>query len=288
MTQTMNNQSKAVERAAKKAEEEAKAVAAKAEMTAAMMENDEWEVRGGQDPERDQVRVECEKLVGTEIELNATVKLPDGTLYYLPVANCNIVGDMLENLLLPVLQSSIATMAEGPKQASPDFFNKGIFEYELKACRMEACGFDVSNFASYIDQLSKNLERKMNTKYLVFRYSMGDEGLVTLRDFKMLDVWSIVNYSGKYPVSIQNKKGMWHNLRPCQWEQMDDKSKTPSKFIESICEAISKCPNDIPDRDTIIEKIKSQFTELLRRTSGSGSGTKAHLNVGMTAEAVGN
>jgi hypothetical protein len=213
-----------------------------------------------QDPDLNLVKQTCSSLVGGTIQLNATMQLPNGTVYSIPIANCNIVGDMLENLLFPALKSVIPTMEEGPKQASPDFYNRngGDFEYELKAFQ-DAPGFDVSNFKSYIDQLSENLERKMfRTKYLIFKYSLS-ETTVTLCDFKMVDVWAILNYSGKYPVSIQSKSNVWYNLRPCVFGQMGDPSKTPAMFIEHICKAIVQCPNNIENKNDIIEKIQNQF-----------------------------
>ena len=113
------------------------------------------------DPDTQKINLICQSLVGCEIEIGFNIKLKNGEKHSGKINNCNIVGDCMENILFPFIKSQISTFEEGPKQASPDFYNRNKkWEYEMK-CFSGTPGFDVSNFTSYISQLSENLERKM-------------------------------------------------------------------------------------------------------------------------------
>ena len=215
------------------------------------------------DPDTQKINTICESLIGCEIQIGFNIKLKNGEKHYGKINNCNIVGDCMENILFPFIKSQVPSFEEGPKQASPDFYNRDKkWEYELK-CFSDKPGFDISNFASYIAQLSENLERKMyKTQYLIFKYEIK-EGYITITDFKLCNVWSILNYSGKRPVSLQCKKGVWYNIRPCStFNDMNNPEKTQEIFIKQICKAIDMCPNNIENREQIKISIKRQFEKL--------------------------
>lgn len=82
------------------------------------------------------------------------------------------------------------------------------------------------------------------TQYLIFKYKLCD-GIITIKDFKLCNVWEIIGYKGKHPVSVQCKKGIWYNLRPCCFNDMNNTIKTPLMFVNKICEAIDKTPNKL-------------------------------------------
>ena len=170
----------------------------------------------------------------------------------------------MENILFRYVGNKLDTFESGPKQSSPDFFNRDkTYEWELKGFK-DKPGFDVSNFTSYINQLNEinGVKRKLyQTKYIIMNYSLIG-GIAKIKDYKICNVWDIVSYKGIYPISLQNKKGMWYNIRPCSFKEMDDSEKTPEKFIDQICKAIKKCPNKIENKDTIIKNIKKQFEKL--------------------------
>jgi len=90
----------------------------------------------------------CNDLVGAKIQISYNIILENKQNFSSSIDNCNIFGDCMENILLPFLKSKIDTIEKGPKQSSPDFWNKNK-EYE----------------------------------------------------------WALISYTGKYPISIQNKKG---------------------------------------------------------------------------------
>jgi len=213
------------------------------------------------DPQTNEIKEICESLVGAKINIGFTITLNDSTNLIGEINNCNIIGDCMEDIIFPIINKKINTFSHGPKQASPDFYNSEIWEYELK-CFMENPNFDISNFNSYISQLTENLERKMyKTKYLIFKYKI-DETFIYILDFKLCSIWEIINYSGKRPISIQSKKDMWYNIRPCSFKDMKNKEKTPSLFIENICKAITLSPNKFENKENIINIIMKQFNHL--------------------------
>lgn len=216
-----------------------------------------------QDPDTEQIKTICESFIGAKIQISYNITLKNGDTGNGAIENCNIVGDCMENILYPFLKATIPTMEAGPKQKSPDYWNrKRNYYYEVK-CFMGSPGFDVSNFNSYITQLIENLEKKLyKTQYLIFEYQIEHE-VIVITDFKLCNVWDIINYTGKYPISLQCKKGMWYNIRPCVFKDMNNKDKTPLLFIKQVCEAVLKTPNKLEDdKEKIIDNIYAQFYKL--------------------------
>ena len=202
----------------------------------------------------------CQSLVGTIINLGYTLILPNGEKHTDELKNCNIVGDAFESILYKLIKSHVPTFEKGPKQASADYINKNM-GFELKCGKN--CTWDVSNFYSFIKQLSDNLHKKMyKTKYLIFMYTI-EKNHITITNFKMCNVWDIIKYDGKNPISLQNKKNVWYNIRPGSFNDMNDPKKTPEIFIQHICKAIELCPNSISieTRDKLKSSIMTQFDD---------------------------
>ena len=210
------------------------------------------------DPKTPEIKTICESLIGCKIDIGFTITLKNGETFSGEIDNCNIVGDCMEDILYPVIKNKVPSFEKGPKQASPDFYNSKIWEWELK-CFSNSPGFDVSNFNSYTSQLEDNLEKKMyRTQYLIFKYTFKN-GVVTITDFKLCNVWEIINYKGKHPISLQCKKGIWYNIRPCSFNDMNVSDKTPIMFIRKIVEAIEKTPNKLEYKTRTINRIYDQF-----------------------------
>jgi len=213
------------------------------------------------DPKTSEIKKICKSLIGCKINIGFTITLQNGETQLGEIDNCNIIGDCMEDILYPFIYKYIPTFEKGPKQGSPDFYNSKIWGWELK-CFGNNPGFDISNFNSYISQLEDNLEKKMyRTQYLIFKYNLT-EGIITITDFKLCNIWEIINYKGKHPVSLQCKKGIWYNIRPCSFNDMNDVYKTPIMFIKKICEAIDKTPNKLEDKTRTINNIYNQFYKL--------------------------
>jgi len=213
------------------------------------------------DPDYNTIKEQCQQLVGKDYVLSVSF---DSKI--LPLENndglINAVGSILEQIIFLELKKELPYLERGPKQKSPDYYNRKIYEYELK-CFEKSAGFDISAYNAYIEQLvlKNGICRKVfNTKYLVFKYNLyGCK--IRIQKFWMLNIWDLVSYTGKYPISIQNKRGIWHNIRPSSEKGWADNKRTAKQFIESIIKSIELCPNQL-HKDKIIQKLYAQITLL--------------------------
>jgi hypothetical protein len=200
----------------------------------------------------------CKSFEEQEITLTATFM---GKI--IPIYNCNAIGDILEDVFYPIIKDNLADFEEGPKQASPDYYgiNKN-FEFEQKVF-MKQPGFDIGNFTSYVNMLTEDggvYKKLFKTKYLVFEYSIIDEKIKIIK-FHYLNVYNLVGYSGKTPITMQIKKNVWYNIRPESVKKWYLTYKTPQLFIDKIIECINSCPH-IEDKITKINSIASQFNNI--------------------------
>lgn len=224
-----------------------------------------------QDPDALEIKQRCEKLICAEIKINSNIKLNDKSTWCFSLSNKNIVGDSLEEIIYPYLKKYFKNIKKGPPQNSPDFYNDGKFEYEMKCYTQKPC-FDLGSFNGFIKQLTAEggVERKLyKTKYLIFEYH-HEKNIIVINNFFMANLYEILNYNGKYPISIQVCDKMWKSIRPCSMKHRHRHEKSAYIFIERFCEAIQLCPNFIEKREEKIEIIKSQFEKL----TGNAGNTK--------------
>ncbi len=184
-------------------------------------------------------------------------------------SNRNAIGDILEDVFFPIIKDAIPEFEKGPKQASPDYYvisNNHKYEFEQKVF-FQSPGFDIGNFSSYIDQLCKEdgvYKKLFITKYLVFEYTLMDDkenNNIIIKTFHYLNVYNLVSYKGKYPISMQVKRNIWYNIRPDSVKNWYLPEKTHKLFIDKITESIKLCPN-IENKDEKIKSINDQFTKL--------------------------
>jgi hypothetical protein len=181
----------------------------------------------------------CKSFIGKEITLAAVF---NGKT--IPIANTNLVGDLLEDVFYPSYVEACPDIKEGPPQASPDFYAADEFHLEQKSFAGTP-GFDIANYASLLDQLSEKgglVKKLFKTKYLVFQYAMVGS-VIKITNFWMLNIWDLAKYDGMYPIGVQNKRGMWYNVRPGAASSWTDTSKTPRLFLEKLFDSIDSCPH---------------------------------------------
>lgn len=102
-------------------------------------------------------------------------------------------------------------------QEFPDFYLGNFNDsnlLEIKAfnfCNTPA--FDIANFDSYCESV---LEKPyiLDADYLIFGYSMNNDGRITINDIWLKKIWEIAGKSEKYPLKVQEKRGMIYNIRP--------------------------------------------------------------------------
>jgi hypothetical protein len=200
----------------------------------------------------------CKSLVGKTF--GCTIDIDDEE----PVnfSDPNIVGSMVEGILERKMLS-VDDIKKGPPNAKPDFYAQNEeHRLEVKAF-LGSPSFDISNVSSYVDELSKPggvMKHLFQTSYLVFEYGKCGSRWKFL-SFNYLPVWSLVGYKKTYPVSLQTKRGMWYNFRPCCLTGWKDAKKTPHCFIEGILACIKECPH-INSKDEKSQSIREQFDQI--------------------------
>jgi len=200
----------------------------------------------------------CKTFEEQEITLTATFM---GKI--IPIYNCNAVGNILEDVFYPIIKEKLDDFEEGPKQASPDYYGENkIFEFEQKVF-MKTPSFDIGNFTSYVNMLTEDggvYKKLFKTKYLIFEYSIIGEKIKILK-FHYFNVYNLVGYSRKTPITMQIKKNVWYNIRPESVKKWYSSDKTPQLFIDKIIECINECPH-IEDKINKINSITTQFNKL--------------------------
>jgi hypothetical protein len=204
---------------------------------------------------KDLIESLCNEIVGENIKLNVYFMGE-----YIDITNCNPIGDIMEDIVFNYLKNKV-NIREGPPQKSPDYYIDDS-EYELKTFKGSP-NFDISNYVSFINQLSQTngVYRKLfNTKYIIFEYEeKNDKFCIVSFHYKRL--WEILSYDKTYPISIQNKKNIWYNIRPGSIKTWDDKNKNPNMCIKYIIESIIRCPN-IDNKEIKINNIKQQWEDI--------------------------
>jgi hypothetical protein len=213
-----------------------------------------------EDPDLKIIENICKNMIGKKIKLFAKFDKNMINLCELIDIN-NSIGCILQSIMFNIFQKNINTFESGPKQKSPDFINRKIFEYELK-CFEKNPNFDISAYVCFVNQLIKNygLQRKLYTKYLIFEYIL-DTNFIIIKNVYIKNIWNLINYSGKYPISVQNKKNIWYNIRPSCKNNWNDLNKTPKLFIKKMIQSIQQCPN-LQNKNNILKNIIEQYKEM--------------------------
>ena len=88
--------------------------------------------------------------------------------------------------------------------------------------------------------------------------------MLLIKKFHYLNVWNLVSYDGKYPISMQVKKNMWYNIRPDGVKNWYDTTKSFHIFVKSIIQCIDECHHS-EDKQNKILNIKDQYDALISK-----------------------
>lgn len=142
------------------------------------------------------------------------------------------------------LTNNIYFRENSNSQEFPDFYLGNSNDsnlLEIKAfnfCNTPA--FDIANFDSYCDLVVEK-PYILDADYLIFGYSMDNDGRITINDIWLKKIWEIAGKSKKYPLKVQGKRGMIYNIRPNTNFKKYDQTHFNSKedFINAIYDTIS-------------------------------------------------
>lgn len=130
----------------------------------------------------------------------------------------NIIQEWLEGWLR---KNNIAFQSNPNTQMPPDIFlnpdDHTSDLLEVKAFNYNASpGFDIADFKTYAREIIK-APYMLHTKYLIFGYNMSDDGIVTIKDLWLKNVWEICRSMDNWPINVQYKNRVINKIRPAKW-----------------------------------------------------------------------
>lgn len=134
----------------------------------------------------------------------------------------DVVGNIIQEWLEGWLRyNNIAFDTNPNTQMPPDIFlnpnDHTVDLLEVKAFNYSATpGFDIADFKAYAREI---LERPymLHTKYIIFGYSMSDDGIVTIKELWLKNVWEICRSMEVWALNVQYKSKVIHKIRPAKW-----------------------------------------------------------------------
>lgn len=134
---------------------------------------------------------------------------------------------------------------------------------EVKAFNRDATpGFDIADFKAYIREIVEK-PYMLHSQYIIFGYRMSDDGIVTIKDLWLKNVWEITRSSDKWAINVQYKNKIINKIRPCTW-YTTKKTKYPIfESLEHYLSAIEETMYRYPDtRDQAVgwkEKMEKSY-----------------------------
>lgn len=134
----------------------------------------------------------------------------------------DVVGNIIQEWLEGWLRKNNIAFAPNPNtQMPPDVYldpdDTTHNLLEVKAFNREATpGFDIADFKAYAREIPTS-PFMLHTKYLIFGYKMSDEGIVTIEDLWLRNVWDICRAMKQWPLNVQYKNKVIQKIRPATW-----------------------------------------------------------------------
>lgn len=176
----------------------------------------------------------------------------------------NIIQEWLEGWLR---KNNIAFAPNGNTQMPPDIFldpdNRTTDLLEVKAFNYSASpGFDIADFKAYAREILEH-PYMLHTKYLIFGYSMNQDGFVSIRDLWLKNVWEICRSMDGWPLNVQYKNKVIHKIRPAKWFGI--RSRFPMfSSLEHYLSAIEETLFSYPDTHELSKGWRKKITEAYR------------------------
>ncbi len=130
----------------------------------------------------------------------------------------NIIQEWLEGWLR---KNNVDFDCNQNTQMPPDIFlnpeDHTVDLLEVKAFNRQASpGFDIADFKAYAREIL-NAPYMLHTKYIIFGYKMSNDGIVTIQDLWLKNVWEICRAMDRWALNVQYKNKVIHKIRPAAW-----------------------------------------------------------------------
>lgn len=164
----------------------------------------------------------------------------------------DVVGNIIQEWLEGWLKKNDVAYSPNPNtQMPPDIFldpdNKEKDLMEVKAFNYASSpGFDIADFNAYQREII-NEPYMLFVKYIIFGYTMGEDGYVTINDVWLKNVWEITRPMDKWALNLQVKKNVVHKIRPAKWYAAKDGKFRTFDCLEDYLSAIEECVYQNPE-----------------------------------------
>ena len=183
--------------------------------------------------------------------------------YSIVVEQNNVIGNILEEWLAKWFDSKGFDNIHNTGQNAPDFWldpdNKETAWLEIKSFTKNP-NFDIANFLSYVKEIIEK-PYKLHSKYLLIKYKSVN-GIVTIEDMWLKNVWEISCPSKQFPVKVQYKNGVIYNLRPATWYSENTEFptfKSMEHFLAAIEITLYRNGGTNRYAETWLDKVKKSY-----------------------------
>lgn len=161
--------------------------------------------------------------------------------FSITVQQPNVVGNIIEEWLAKWMLANSIESKHNKSQSSPDFWlnldDLNTEWLEVKSFTGSP-NFDIAAFRSFIN-LIIDKPYKLQSSYLLIKYEMEENGLITIKDCWLKKVWEISSTSSKWPLKVQAKSGVINNIRPAIWYS-DNTDFIPFESLEDFLSALEE------------------------------------------------
>lgn len=157
----------------------------------------------------------------------------------------DVVGNIIQEWLQGWLESRGIEYAPSENTQMPPDFYLNPYDMtrdllEVKAFNRDASpGFDIADFRMYEEEIVDK-PYMLHVAYLIFGYEMSDDGIVTIRDMWLKNVWEITRSMEEWPINLQIKQNVVHKIRPCVWYTNRPTRYPPFECLEDFVSAIEQ------------------------------------------------
>lgn len=228
------------------------------------------------------IKLTAEEVYDRLINVDQITKVKGQIRFYLGnvdiiVKQRDVVGNIIQEWLEGWLKKNGVAYAPNPNtQMPPDIFldpdDKENNLMEVKAFNYKASpGFDIADFNAYQREII-NEPYMLFVKYIIFGYTMGEDGYVTINDVWLKNVWEITRPMDKWALNLQVKKDVVHKIRPAKFFGKEGKFRT-FRCLEDYLSAIEECVYQNPETHQGAARWKSSMIKSFEKYYGK------HLNI---------
>lgn len=167
------------------------------------------------------------------------------------VKHKDVVGNIIQEWLAGWLDSKDVNYSINPNtQMPPDIYldpddhTQNLLEIKAFYYR-GGPGFDIADFNAYRQEIIHS-PHMLHAKYLIFAYDMNVEGIVTIKNIWLKNVWEICRPMERWALNLQIKRNVVQKIRPATWYSQRSKFKTFENITDFLA-AIEECVYQNPE-----------------------------------------